>query len=122
MNSTCRKFVISGLRWALGVVVLLESVHFALSASAARQFANNGLPRWIRPALGGSEIIAALLFLIPGSRLAGGYALVFLFLAGAVIHIRHGDINVGSLIVYGMAVIVCMAHSTKESGEVSNDR
>ena len=110
MNPTLRKLAISGLRWALGTVVLLESIHFALSPVAAHEFAATGLPHWIRPMLAGSEIIAALLFLMPGASLAGGYALLFVFTIAAVIHILHGVYDVGSLILYGMAVVVCVTH------------
>ncbi len=67
MNQQLKRFAIPGLRWAVGVVVLLESVRFVLSPSAAHHIAQVGLPPWIRPALGGSEIIAALLFLVPAA-------------------------------------------------------
>src|SRR2546422_2121407 len=59
---------VPGLRIALGLVVLLESVHFALSAAAGHHFARTGLAQWIRPALGWSEAVAALLFLVPVDR------------------------------------------------------
>jgi hypothetical protein len=101
---------ISGLHWALGTVVLVESVHYALSPFAAHEFAPRGLPHWIRPMLAGSEIIAALLFLVSGASLAGGYALLFIFIVAAVIHILHGEYDVGNLIVYGMAIVVCVTH------------
>ncbi|MFZ0879125.1 MAG: hypothetical protein WA002_06495 [Candidatus Acidiferrales bacterium] len=113
MNPKLKKFAISGLRWALGVVVVLESLHFALSVSAAHHFAGTGLPRWIRPALGGSEAIAAILFLVPAASMVGGYLLLFIFAVAAVIHVLHGDFDVGSLIIYGIAVIVCMTHRNR---------
>ena len=122
MNSGSKQFAIAGMRRALGLVVLMEPVHYAFSPSAASQLANSGLPRLLRPGLGGNEIVAAQLFLIPGSRLAGGYVLLFLLMAGAVIQIRHDKFSGGNLIVYFMAVIVCMVHSNKEPLEASNDR
>ena len=121
MNQQVRKFAISGLRWALGVVVGLESVRFTLLPSGIQQFAKTGLPQWIRPALGGSEIVAVLLFLAPAASLAGGCLLLFIFTSAAVIHCLHGEFDVGNLIVYGMAVIVCLTHG-KDSVEVSRDR
>ncbi|HEY2547835.1 MAG TPA: hypothetical protein VGI46_17315, partial [Candidatus Acidoferrum sp.] len=51
------------LRWTLGIVVLLESIEFVFSASAARFLAKTGLPSSVQPVLGGAEIIAAVLFL-----------------------------------------------------------
>lgn len=122
MNQPLKKFAIPGLRWTLGTVVLLESMHFALSSSAAHQFAKTGLPQWIRPALGGSEIIAVLLFLAPAARLVGGYLLLFILVIAVVIHFLHGEFDVGSLMVYVMAVIVCMTHHDREAVEVSHDR
>ncbi|MGA8103096.1 MAG: hypothetical protein WB869_13130 [Candidatus Acidiferrales bacterium] len=122
MNSRRKKLAIPGLRWVLGLVVLLESAGFALSASAAHQFAKTGLPLWIRPALGGSEAIAALLFLVPATSVVGGYALLFIFAVAAVIHLLHGQLEVGVLVVYGMGVIVCMAHRNDEAAEAPHDR
>ena len=122
MNQRLKKFAIPGLRWALALVVLLESVHFTLSPSAARNFANTGLPQWIRLVLGGSEIIAVLLFLVPAASMAGGYLLLVIFAIAAGIHFLQGQFGVGSLVVYCMAVIVCMTHRNKEAVEVSHDR
>lgn len=112
MNQRLKQLGISGLRWALGLVVLLESAHFALSASAGHQFAKTGLPLWIRPALGGSEVVAALLFLLPAAIFVGGYLLLFIFAIAMVIHFLLGDFaGVGSLIVYSMAVVACLTHN-----------
>jgi hypothetical protein len=123
MNQQLKKFAISGLQWTLSLAVLLESVHFMLSPSAAREVAKIGLPQWIRPALGGTEVIAALLFLVPAAILVGGYLLLIIFAIAAVIHFLHGElVGVGSLIVYGMAVIVSMTHRNEKAVEASRDR
>jgi hypothetical protein len=79
MNEQRKKLAISGLRWDLGVVVLLEAVRFTFSSAAAHSLSKAGFPQWIRPALGGSEIIAALLFLLPAASLVGSYLLLFIF-------------------------------------------
>jgi hypothetical protein len=122
MNPRTKKIAISGLRWVLGLVVLLESAHFALSPAAAHQFAKTNLPQWIRPALGGSEVIAALLFLVPAATLVGGYALLFIFAIAIGIHFLHGQFDVGGLVVYGMAVIVCLTHRKNGALEARHDR
>ena len=123
MNPQLKKFATSGLRWTLTVVILLESVHFMLSPSAAREFTKTGLPHWIRPALGGTEVVAALLFLVPVARLVGGYLLLIIVAIAVVIHFLHGElVGVGSLLVYIMAVIVCITHCNKEVVEASRDR
>lgn len=113
MNQQLSRFAICGFRYVLGLVVLLESLHFALSPHAAHQFAKTGLPSWVRPVLGGSEALAALLFLLPAASLVGGYMLLLVFAIAAGIHFLRGEFDVGSLIVYGMAVIVCMTQSNK---------
>jgi hypothetical protein len=122
MNQTLRKIAIPGLRWVLGLVVLLESYQFAFSPSATAHFANTGLPQWIRPALAGSEIIAVLVFLLSAASFLGGYLLLFFFLIAAVLHILHGEFNIGALVVYAAAVIVCMTQPREEAAEVPHDR
>jgi DoxX-like family len=113
MNLRLKKLAVSGLQWAVGLVVLLQSAHFALLPVAAHQSAEIGLPPWVRVVLGGSEVIAALLFLTPAAMFIGGYLLLLIFLFAAAIHLLHGNFDVGSLIVYGAAIMVCMAYQSK---------
>ena len=121
MNQRLKKFSIAGLRWTLGLVVLVESVRFVLSPSTIQRLAKAGFPQWIRHVLGGSEIIAVLLFLVPPVSLVGGYLLLFVFAIAAVLHLLHGEFDVGGLIVYAMAVIVCMTHRNAKDVEVPHD-
>jgi hypothetical protein len=95
---------ISILYWSVGLVVLIESCLFVFSASRGHAFAKSGMPQLIRPILGGSEIIAALIFLIPSARTVGGYALLVIFAVAGLIHILHGQLDVGGLVVYAAAV------------------
>lgn len=122
MNPRLIKRAVSGLQWVLGLVVLVESAHFALAPGVAQQFAKTGLPPWIPPALGGSEVLAAILFLLPAARQIGGYALLFIFAIAAAIHILHGQYDVGSLLLYAMAVIVCMTYRDKGGADAAYDR
>lgn len=115
MNQRLKTIAIPGLRWTLGLVVLLQSFQFAFSPSAIRHFAQTGLPQWVRPALAGSEIIAALLFLIPAASVVGSYSLLAVFAIAIAVHFLHGQFDVGGLLVYGMAAIVCMTHRDKNS-------
>jgi len=102
------RLAVLGLRWVLGIVVLLESIHFALSSG------KHGLPRWAGPALGGSEIIAVLLFLTPAATVLGGCLLLVIFAVAAAIHLKAGQFDVGGLLVYAMAVVVCMTYRAKK--------
>src|SRR5271154_4012660 len=105
MNTRLTKYSIPLLRWTLGLAVLLESLEFVLSTSAAHFLAKAGLPFWIRPVLGGAEIIAAILFLVPFTAAIGSYLLLVVFGLAALIHILHGQYEVGGLVVYAAAVL-----------------
>jgi hypothetical protein len=100
---------ISILHWSVGVVILIESCLFVFSASRAHAFAQSGMPHLIRPVLGGAEIIAVLLFLIPPTRTIGGYALLVIFALAALVHILHGQPDIGGLVVYAAAVYTVLA-------------
>lgn len=102
------------LRWVVGLVVLVEALHFALSPATAAHFARTGLPLWIRPVLGWVEAAAGLLFLVPATRFMGGYALLLTFAAAVALHFRLRDYGVGALVVSAAAVIACITdHETK---------
>jgi len=102
------KFWMTALRWTLAIVVLIQSCLFVFASSGIHAAGQLGLPNWIRPVLGGSEIIAALLFLLPATSVAGGYLLLAVFFFAAAIHVLHGQYDVGGLIVYAVAVLVCI--------------
>jgi hypothetical protein len=110
MNTRLKKLAIPGLRVVVGLVVAVQSALFAFSAAGAQAVARIGFPQWIRPVLGGSELVAAILFLIPATILAGGYALLFIFAIAAAIHFLHGQFDVSALVLYAVAVMVCLTH------------
>ena len=97
------------LRWTVGLVVLWQSWQFAVSKGAVHQLGRMGLPRWTAPVLGGVEIFAAVLFLIPKLGRAGGYLLLAVFVLAAVIHVLHGQYEIGWLLVYSAAVFACVS-------------
>jgi len=111
MNIKLANASIPLLRWTLGVVVVLESAEFIFSNSAAHFLAKVGLPSWVQPVLGGSEILAAVLFLVPFTAKVGSYLFLIIFALAALLHILHGQFSVGGLVVYAAAVLVCLAHA-----------
>jgi hypothetical protein len=117
MNERIKNLAIPGLSWCVGLMVLWQSWRFAFGTAAAREFAGTGLPSWIRPALGGVEIAAAVLFLVPITALVGGYALLVVFFFAAVLHVLHGWYDVSGLVLYAMAVLVSLAHRDHEIRE-----
>jgi hypothetical protein len=122
MNAPLTKFSIPLLHWAVGLVVMLQSFRFVLSDSAARFLATAGLPAWIRPVLGGVEILAAVLFLLPFTALIGGYLLLAVFACAVLLHLLHGQYDVGTLVVYAVAVLVCVGHTKSGPGEFEHGR
>lgn len=117
MNLVLRKNSVALLRWTLGIVVLIQSFRFVLSSSAAHFLATAGLPGWIHPALGGGEIAAAILYLVPHTRSIGGYALLVIFALAVLLHVVHGQFEVEWLVVYAMAVVVTMTHGEEGRAE-----
>jgi len=79
----------------MDLVVILGSCRFVLSKSAAHFLANAGLPGWIQPVHGGTEIVAAILFLAPVTTLIGGYALLVAFGMTALVHLYAWSIRRG---------------------------
>jgi hypothetical protein len=122
MNARLTDLSIPLLRWTLGLVVILESFEFIFSSSVAHFLAKTGLPSWIRPILGGAEIIAAVLFLLPITTLLGGYLLLVIFTMAVLLHVLHGQFAVEGLIVYAVAVLVCMAYKGRTTAEVLHGR
>jgi uncharacterized membrane protein YphA (DoxX/SURF4 family) len=117
MNRRLAELSVPLLRWTLGLVVILESVQFIYSASAAHFLAKIGLPYWLRPALGTVEILAAVLFLVPITARIGSYLMLVIFGLAALIHLLHGQFGVGGLVVYSMAVLVCLSHQGQRKVE-----
>jgi hypothetical protein len=117
-----RRLAVEGLQWTLGLVVLLESSRLAFATAQIHAFSKTGLPPWIRPVLAGGEIVAAVLFLLPFTSVVGSYLLLLVFLLAALVHILHGQFDVGALAVYSMAVLVSMAHRSEEPREAAHDR
>jgi DoxX-like family len=70
-------------------------------------------PPWIKPVLGGAEILAAILFLIRPTMTVRGCSLLVIFALAIVIHLLHGDYAADSLLVYFMAVLALMAEDNK---------
>jgi uncharacterized membrane protein YphA (DoxX/SURF4 family) len=64
MTVLTSKCGLTALRWALGIVVLIEAVLF-VRPGAAHDFARTHMPGFIRIVLGYGEILGSVLLLIP---------------------------------------------------------
>jgi DoxX-like family len=105
MNAQTKVRAVLGLQWIVGLVLIVESLRLAFEPSEARHFARTGMPLWMRPALAWTEIASAILFLVLFTTLLGGYLLLVIFFLAALLHILHGEFDIGVLLVYGMAVL-----------------
>lgn len=110
MTSHRRRWALFGLQWSLGLVVLVEALFLAFSPKAIQAFGRTGLPEMLRILLAGGEILGAVLFLIPRTMAVGGWALVVVFGLVAVVHVLHGMMDIGALVVYAAAAIVVIIH------------
>lgn len=109
-------FALRILQWALGLIILAESLHFASSTEAAHGFAQTGLPNFVRLALAWAEIAAAILLLVPRTLIVGGWSLIGVLVAAIVLHLLHGWLDVGALVVYIAATwTVVVAKSSLDS-------
>ena len=99
------KIALTGLRWTLGVVILVEAVLFVLPP-AARDFARSHMPNAVRLLLGWGEIVGSILMLIPRNAVRGAWLLFAVFLLAIAIHLIHGMYNAGNLVIYAAAAWV----------------
>jgi hypothetical protein len=82
---------------------------FRVLARRGSAFAKTGLPNFVRLALAWTEMAAAILFLIPRATMAGGWFLIAVLVSAIVIHLLHGWLDVGALVVYAAATWAVMA-------------
>ena len=113
MNIRRPQLATTVLRRTVGLVVLCESYQFGFSEAGTRHLQQMGLPPWAAPALGGAEIVAAILFLVPRLGRIGGYSLLVILAVAAILHLLHGQFQIGPLLVYGAAVFACMPENNQ---------
>jgi hypothetical protein len=96
------------LTWTVALVILLEgSRTFYGAITRLHDPGHAGLLAWSRLVLSGSEIVAALLFLLPVTTVLGGYSLLLIIALAIAIHALHGDFRgLDILVLYGVAVFV----------------
>jgi hypothetical protein len=103
-RSLVRAFLI--LYVTIGVVVWIESVATVVAAVRGE------LPTLERPhalVLGGVEVVAAVLFLIPGTMRWGAAGLLVIFALAFGIHAAGGDLNL-DLLIFAAAVLFVRTH------------
>lgn len=99
MNAKCG---LLALRFALGIVVLIEAVMFVLPG-AAHAFTRTHMPGFVRLVLGFGEIAGSILLLIPATVVRGAWLLMAIFVMAILLHLLHGLYGIGNLVVYAAA-------------------
>jgi len=103
MSQDANRLARTGLQWSLGLVLIYECSRLVLSSSHGLEQAH--LPHVLVQAIAMAELLGAILFLIPPTVVAGGRMLLAVFGVAAVVHILHGQPDVGYLVIYAMAVL-----------------
>ena len=90
------------LQYSLGIAILIMAVRFVLP-SAAHDFARTGMPGFVRLVMGFGEILGSVLLLIPGTLVRGAWLLFAVFVMGILLHLLHGLLDIGNLVIYAAA-------------------
>jgi len=112
-----KQMAVTALRLVLGLVVLIQSFLFLFGAESTKFFARHGVPNVVRLVLGWSEIGAAFFFLLPPTVAIGAWALLVVFAAAILLHVLHGQFEVGGLFIYAAAVWVVLANRKAGHGQ-----
>ena len=92
------------LTYSLGIVILIEAVLFALPG-AAHEFARTHMPGFVRLILAWAEIVGCVLLLIPKTTVRGAWFLFAVFIFALLIHLLHGQLNVGDVVIYAAVAL-----------------
>ena len=104
MSSSRTRLGLCILQYTLGIVILIEAILFVLPG-AAHDFARTHMPGFIRMILGWGEIAGCILLLIPKTAMRGAWLLFAVFIFAILIHLLHGQYNVGGVVVYAAAAL-----------------
>ena len=109
MKITVNKLALFGLQGSLALVILVEAALLAFAPARVGAFGKTGIHDWVRVGLAWSEMLFAILFLVPRAMIVGGWGLLVVFLFAAGVHVLHGWMDVGYLVIYSAAVLVIMS-------------
>jgi hypothetical protein len=93
------KLARTGLQWSLGLVLTYQCARLLLDPTRGH------IPHALIIGIAAVELLGAILFLIPPTVAAGGRVLLATFLVAALVHLLHGQFDIGFLVIYGMAVL-----------------
>ena len=109
MRTTVNKFALLGLQASVGLIIFAEAAFLAFAPAAIQAFARTGLPNSLRIILAWTEMVLALLLLVPRAMVVAGWGLILVFVFAAGVHILHGKMDVGALVIDAAAVLVIVS-------------
>ena len=105
-----KKLSLEILRWTLSIGCFYGAAQFAFSQSAIAEAHHFGLPDIIRLTLAWAEMIAAILFLVPKTIAIGGKTLLATIFAAMILHILHGQWQIGDLVILAAATFAVITN------------
>jgi hypothetical protein len=112
MKTASNHLARTGLQWSLGLVMIYECSRLLFFPAAAHAVAKAHFPLIVVQAIAAVELLGAILFLIPPTLLAGGRLILVAIAAAAVVHLLHGQPDIGYLIIYALAVLTVTTERT----------
>lgn len=106
MKTHVSKAALLTLQWSLGVLLFLEADVLAFSSAEINFSGQPGVHHWIRLALAWSEMLGCLVFLLPYTMKYGAALLLIVLTLASLVHILHGDFQIGTLLIFAAAVVV----------------
>jgi len=105
MKDDAHKLAQTGLQWSLGLVLIYECSRFLFSAETTGVVRKMHVHPLLLSIIAAVELLGAVLFLIPQAIAVGSRLLLATFGVAAIIHILHGQPDIGYLIIYALAVL-----------------
>jgi uncharacterized membrane protein YphA (DoxX/SURF4 family) len=93
------------LQYTLAIVILIEAVLFVMPSAGHDFVRSTHMPALIRLILGWGEIVGCIFLLIPKTALRAAWFLFAVFVFAILIHLLHGQYNVGNVVVYAAAAL-----------------
>jgi TRAP-type mannitol/chloroaromatic compound transport system permease small subunit len=114
MKTQVSKTALLALQWSVGVVLFVEAALLAYSRTAIHFQGDAGIHHWILLALAWAEMLACVIFLIPGVMKLGARLLITVLALAALFHVLHGSLEIGGLIIFAAAVAVVASQTQVE--------
>ena len=114
VKSDAPAFFTQGLVWALAAMFIISGLtKFLGSAALLDTFASWGYPAWFAYLIGGVELFAGTLLIIPHLKVFGAFILTMEMFGAFLTHAMHGEVLMAflPLVVMGLTATVTYLYS-----------